>query len=273
MQDEKDLTDSQQIDGEVSDQSTDKQETDKNLEAENVDADKDLETDVNDADSDANADTEDADEGEKQDSKKPESRRENLRIRQLVAKLQEERAKPHVPQHQGGLDYRTELNADDEVLKRLEADRQAAAERSFKEGLAYADSVQFHTRLEIDTPKVMTKYPQFDQDSEHFNPVAADAINQWYLATVGYDAKTGMVKNPNVRYADFVEGIMELADEMAGHKVAESRRNITNQAANTGLRPDSNSTKRLNLNKDPGAMTDEELDAVLGSAGLLPKKR
>jgi hypothetical protein len=84
-----------------------------------------------------------------------------------------------------------------------------------------------------------------------------------YLSTVGYDDKTDTVKSAAVRYFDYVESIMELADEMAGQKVATSKKNITRQAAKTGLRPGSNTPKRLNLNQSPKAMTDEELKAII----------
>lgn len=256
--DEKDLADSQKTDGEVSDQSTD-QETDITVVSEEVEK------------NEPDVETSEETESEDSEDEKPKSRRENLRIQQLVEKLRSQRAEPVIPSKEDSLDYKTALDADDEVIKKLEDDRKAAAQYSFDQGVARANAIQFHTRLEIDAPKVASKYPQFDKDAEEFNPVAANAINQWYLATVGYDSKSDTVKNPGVRYADFVEGIMELADEMASHKVARTKSNIAKQAASTGLRPDGSSAKRLNLNQAPETMTDEELDAIIGAA--IPKKR
>ena len=90
---------------------------------------------------------------------------------------------------------------------------------------------------------------------------------------VGLDANTGLVQNPNVRWKDFVESEFELADEIANTKVANSTRNIAQQAASTGLRPDGSQAKRLNLNKAPEQMSDEELDAIIAQGGLAPKKR
>ncbi len=195
------------------------------------------------------------------EEEKPPSRRESLRIQQLVDKLKEKpvQAEPKVE----GLDYGTALDADPEVIKQLEDDRTAASQSSFNQGIEQAKSIQFHTRLEIDAPKIESKYPLFDKDSEDFNPDVSNAINSWYLATVGYDQASDRVGNPNIRYADFVESMMELVDRTAGAKVEKTTANIAKQAAQTGVRPDGSSTK-LNLNKAPEDMTDEELYAVLG---------
>lgn len=189
------------------------------------------------------------------------------KLESLVSRLKGE-DKPTATPKVEGLDYSTALDADPEVIKQLEADRQAVAQSTFQQGIEQAKSIQFHTRLEIDAPRIEGKYSFFNKDSEDFNPAAANAINSWYLASVGYDAKTDTVANPNLRYADFVEGIMELADSMAGAKVEKTQTNIAKQAAQTGMRPDGSSAKRLNLNKAPEAMTDEELKAVLAQAGL-----
>lgn len=186
------------------------------------------------------------------------------KLENLVSKLKGEETPAQVPKPQG-IDYKEVLNADEETIAQFETDRLATAESSFNHGLAQAKSIQFHTRLEIDAPKVENKYPIFDKDSPEFQPETADAINRWYLTSVGYDAKSDTVANPNVRYSDFVEGIMELADSMAGAKVETSKKNIAAQAANTGLRPDGSATK-LNLNKAPQDMTDEELKTVITRA-------
>lgn len=213
-----------------------------------------------------------AEEAQEEEPPKP-SRRENLRIQQLVSKLRQQQGAVSAPpaSRSDGIDYRTALDADDEVITQLEADRQSYGQTLYQQGMKQAESLQFHTRLEIDAPKVESKYSFLDKgDVEHFNPVAANAINEWYLATAGYDPQTNTVANSNVRYADFVEGIMELADELAGNKVAVTTKNIVKQVANTGLRPDGSSAKRLNLNKAPESMTDEELNAVISQA--IPRK-
>lgn len=205
-----------------------------------------------------------------EEEQKPPSRRENLRIQQLLAKLNAQKQEARQQQQDQGLDYRQTLEADDEVYKQLESDRQQYGQTQYNQGLEQAKSIQFHTRLEIDAPKVMSKYPQFDPESSEFNAPAANAINQMYLQTVGYDPQSDRVGNAAVRYADYVDSVMELANEVAGQKLETSRKNIARQAASTGLRPDGSSAKRLNLNQAPEAMSDEELDAVIATA--LPKK-
>lgn len=202
-----------------------------------------------------------------EEERKP-SRRESLRIQALVSKLKQKEEAPE--RRNDGLNYKTALDADDETLTKLEEDRTGYGDRRYNEGLEQAKSIQFHTRLEIDAPKVEAKYPVLDKESPKFNPAVADAINSWYLATTGFDAKTNRVANADIRYKDFVEGIMELSDEMAGEKVATTKKNIAKQAATTGLRPSGGTAKRLNLNQTPGAMSDEELKAVIAQS--IPSK-
>ena len=139
------------------------------------------------------------------------SRRENLRIQQLLEKLQKQSQTPAEHKAPTGIDYGTALDADPEVIQQLESDRQQVANQSYSEGLEQAKSIQFHTRLEIDAPKVEGKYKQLNpEDKENFNPALANAVNTWYLQMAGYDQQSGKVANSDIRYAEFVEGIMEL---------------------------------------------------------------
>lgn len=189
------------------------------------------------------------------------SRRESLRIQQLVSKLkaQEPASAPFSPE---GLNYEETLNADPEVLKQLETDRRAATTAAYQEGLKQAQSIQFHTRLEIDSPRIEAKYPQMDKNAPEFNPAVADALNTMYLSTAGYDPATNTVQNANIRYADYIESMMELVEAAAGAKVAQTQRNIARQVASTAIRPGGTTTKRLNLNQHPTDMSDEELAAA-----------
>lgn len=189
-----------------------------------------------------------------------ERREENLRIRNLIDQLKSQPQTMTPKERQDALDYEKSLEADPAVIEQLEADRKSTAEAAFNQGIEQARSMQFHTRLDIDMPRVHDKYSFLDPtDKENFNPGAADAINQWYIASVGYDPKTDTVKNSNLRYSDFVEGLMELADGIAGKKSAQTAKNIVKQAANTGLRPDGSAVKGLDLSKHPKDMTNEEL--------------
>jgi len=190
------------------------------------------------------------------------SRRESLRIQQLIARHREE-TKPPPLQTPGGLDYGEALDADPEVISQLETDRQSYGQALYNQGLQQVETVKWETRLEADAPKVESKYSQLDKESSDFNPALADAVNTMYLSTAGYNPQDGSVQNTTVRYSEYVDSIFELANEIAGEKVAKTSENIAKQAASTGLRPDGSATKRLNLNQDPGSMSDEELAAVI----------
>ena len=202
------------------------------------------------------------------------SRRKAKRLEKLEGLVQRlkqpnQQTPPQSPQ---GIDYRKMIDADDPRLyDQLDKASQEYGQTQFQAGLEQANTVRFHTRLEIDAPRVEGKYPQFDQSSQEFNPGATAAINEWYLETVGYDSQTDTVRNPNLRYSDFVEGIMELADAMAGVRTTQSTQNIAKQAANAGLRPDGSSAKPLNWQgKRPEDMTDDELKAAV--AATLPTR-
>lgn len=201
------------------------------------------------------------------------SRRENLRIQQLLEKLQKQSQTPAEHKVPTGIDYGASLDADPEVIQQLESDRQQVANQSYSDGLEQAKSIQFHTRLEIDAPKVEGKYKQLNpEDKENFNPALANAVNTWYLQMAGYDQQSGKVANSDIRYAEFVEGIMELGKVIGTQESAKAVKNVAKQAATTGLRPDGSTAKRLDLNKAPGAMSDEELDAFLAKQGIATKR-
>ena len=192
------------------------------------------------------------------------SRRKAKRLEKLEGLVQHLRGTPQRPQPKpGGVDYKKMIEADPEVYEQLNQATQTYGQEQYNAGLEQANAVRFHTRLEIDAPRIEGKYPQFDKDSPEFNPGLASAVNEWYLATVGYDAQTDTVRNAGVRYSSFVEGIMELADAMAGAKTTKTTENIARQAANAGLRPDGSSAKPLNLNKAPQDMTEAELKAAV----------
>lgn len=205
-------------------------------------------------------------EEEEKKPEKPISRREELRVQQLLKKMAEEKAPVERPKSSSSLDYEKELDADPALIAKLTADRDKSNQAMYDKGLEQANSIRFLTRLEVDAPRVETKYKFLDKNDEEFNPQAADAMNSKYLQFVGWDAKTQTVKHADIRYADFVEAEVEFAQDLAQHMVADTQKNIKKQAANTGLRPDGGSAKKLNLNKSPESMSDEELDAVIAQA-------
>lgn len=189
------------------------------------------------------------------------SRREQLRVADLLKKYGPPEQKPTEP-----LSFRDKIDADEEVLKTLDDTANTYAQGQYNAGLEQAKSIQFHTRLEIDAPRVETKYPKLDPNSDSFQPEAADDLNQLYLNVVGYDPKTDRVANPNIRYADFVDAYMGNVNRLASEQAAESTKHIAKQAAQTGLRPDGSAAKGMDLSKHPSEMSVEELNAAISAA-------
>jgi hypothetical protein len=213
---------------------------------------------------------EDEPEQTQQQANEQPSSRETLRIQSLLKKYgpPQERTAP-----QNQVDYKSMIDADDAVYEELDQASQRFGNQQYQEGLKQANAITFNTRLEVDAPKVASKYTQLDKDSDDFNPAVASSLNEMYLSAVGYNPQDGSVTNPNLRYADYIDAMFELVEETASRKVQQSTRNITKQAANTGLRPDGSSAERLDLSKPPEAMTDKELDAYIAKQGFAPKKR
>jgi pyruvate/2-oxoglutarate dehydrogenase complex dihydrolipoamide acyltransferase (E2) component len=212
------------------------------------------------------------------DPELPQSRRESLRIAKLVERQLQER-QLSAPQPQNALNYADKLEVDNpQILKDLENDRRTVSDQAYQAGIRQAETISWKSSLRMESPIVQGKYKFLDnRDPANFNPAAADAMNQKYLRYVGYtagDPSRGVpesVQIPDVSYLEFVEAEMEFADEIARHRVENTTRNIAKQAATTGLRPDGSRAKRLDLNKDPEMMTDEELDARIAQA--VPSKR
>lgn len=196
----------------------------------------------------------------------PPSRREQLRIQQLLAKYgpPPERQQTVQPYRPEALDYNQTLDADPEVIQQLDADRQNFGQNQYNEGLRRAEFLDWRTSLKIDAPTIEQRYPILNPKSEDFHPAVADALNTMYLKMSGFDAKSQTVANNDISYADFVESNMELVEEIAGQKNVQSAKNIAKQAATTGLRPDGSSAKRLNLNQSEKDMSLEELYAAIG---------
>lgn len=208
---------------------------------------------------------------------KPPSRREQLRIQQLLERYPQGQQQPQqqpAPQsaRQGAINYAEELDADPEVIARLEEDRRTAENARYQEGLKQAQAYEWRTLLQVDAPMMERDHPQLDKNSPEFHPAITHSLSTMYLQMSGYDKQTGLASSPGMRWSEFVPAIWELADEIANLKTQQVRQQVTQQAANTGIRPDGSATK-LNLNKDPEHMSDAELDAYLAGQGLAPTKR
>lgn len=204
------------------------------------------------------------------EEEKPISRREQLRVNDLLKKYGPPKEKAPLT---NAPDFRDKVQADEEVYKTLEETATNFGQEQYSQGLEQAKFYKWDTLLNVDDPQVRTKYPEFDpSNKEKFHSVLANAMYTKYLRAVGYDAgdpQRGIpetVQNPNIRYLDYVEAEMEFADELAAQRVEKTTQNIAKQAAQTGLRPDGSSPTRLNLNKNAEDMTDEELNAVISQS-------
>jgi hypothetical protein len=211
----------------------------------------------------------------------PVSRREQLRINQLLKRYgaPEEQPQPQrqapqqQPQQQPGINYRDLIEADDDIYADLEAASQQYGDSRYQAGaqdiLKQAQGIEWRTMLNIDAPVVEGKYEFLNpRDEGNFHPALADTLSTWYLNMSGYDPATNTAANPNMRYGDFVDGIMELAEEIAATRTARTTQNIAQQAATTALRPDGSSPTRFDFNKAPEHMSDDELKAFLKSQNL-----
>lgn len=188
---------------------------------------------------------------------KPPSRREQLRIQSLLAKYGDPRSRQAPSQSGQALDYSQALDAAPEVIQQLEADRQRAGEQQYSEGLRKAEAIEFRTNIRLDLPLVTEKLQKLD-------PRDAEALDKEYLYTVGFDPASGYVQNPNIGYAEFIEARIDQAERLASAMSAQTVKNVAKQSAQTGLRPDGSSAKRLNLNQAPEDMSMEELYAKIG---------
>lgn len=207
-----------------------------------------------------------------QPEEKPVSKRENKRIQELTKKLAESYGKPEGKRPPTTPAERQRIIEEgDYTLEDINAKADEYAQRRYNEGLAQANSLAFQTRLEIDAPRVAAKYEFLDQDSENFEPGSASFINELYLKTVGYDPDSGTVQNPNIRYVEFIDGVMELADTIAAAKTVDTKQNIARQAAQAGVRP-SGVAKPSYQGDDPRQMSDEQLDqAIAQGLGILKR--
>ena len=198
------------------------------------------------------------------------SRREQLRINQLLAKYGDPGERQPAPKSKAD-DYIKTLDADPEVIEQLEASRQAASDAAYFEGLRQSEVKDWKRDLKYEAPLVEKDFPFLNpKDEANFKPAAAQAMNQKYLRFIGYDpgdAQKGVsesIRYPDVSYREFIESEMEFVDELASQKVAQTTKNIAKQVATTGLRPDGSSAKRLNLNQSEKDMSMEELYAAIG---------
>lgn len=200
----------------------------------------------------------------------PASPRQNKRIEQLLDKLhtreQEvlQRGAQPPQQRQPNRQIIPDGEYTTEEVNRMAQDY---ADNILQQGLTEVQAVNiannFATRLEIDFPRVNSKYTFLDTDSDDFNPGPADFVNRMYLYTVGYDPKTGVVQDRDLRYGEFVEGFMGVVELIATGKVADAGAATAAIAAMAGPRPGGPAKTPLYQGEDPKQMSDEQLDAAI----------
>lgn len=138
----------------------------------------------------------------------------------------------------------------------LEQDRQAYAElqrqTGINQGANHAFSQykldRFADNLELDKERVTLNHPALDETSDDFQPARASRLNRMYYNYIGYDEKKGTVARTDVRYKDFIDGMMALADDIASTRSSETVKNVARQASRTGVRPNGGRTTGPSLN-------------------------
>lgn len=133
--------------------------------------------------------------------------------------------------------------------KQLEEDRQAAIESSRNEGLqtglrqgtSLLANELWSDRLDIDSERVATRWDALNPDKpESYDEKLEATLVQKYIQFTGMAKQPNgriIIQRPNVRFKDFVEAEMRERDEYAAKYRETSQRNITRQAAQTGVRP------------------------------------
>jgi hypothetical protein len=200
---------------------------------------------------------------------KPVSRRESKRIQAILDKLAQgdTQYQPRATQRPNSRQVIPEGEYDlEQVNEMAHKYGEEAYNRGLSEAQAYNIANTFVTRLEIDTPRVNSKYEFLDAESSDFDPGVAGFVNRMYLNAVGYDPNTGLVRNMDIRYGEFIDGVMDMIDMVSTGKVADSAKNIAGQAARTGVRPGGSTTKPVYQGGNPKKMTDAQLDAVINQA-------
>lgn len=193
------------------------------------------------------------------------SRREQLRVQDLLRKYGPPQ-RPEAPS-QDVPNFREKIAADEEVYQTLEETAKQYGAQQYDAGQSKAELTTWRRFLQLDESTLRNKYEELNPSSEAYHSALEKTLQQKYLNFVGYIPGDGKapdrVLNPDVSYLDFVEAEMEFANELATQKAQRTTQNIAKQAATTGLRPDGSTPKRMDLNKDPSEMSDEELEAAI----------
>lgn len=185
-----------------------------------------------------------------------EKKAEELKLTKILDRIQGVKSSPR-RETERPLDYKEAIDAPDEVYETLNKDRDAYGTRQREEGrnegLEQVKSMEWRTNIKLDLPLIKDRMSSLHPDD-------AAAIDREYLLYSGYDAKTGLVQNPNIGYADFIEARIEQAERLAANIAVKSQKNIVKQAAQTGIRPDGGGRKAKTISSadDIANMSDAE---------------
>jgi hypothetical protein len=214
--------------------------------------------------------TEEQSEEESEEDEPEPSPRQNKAIERLTKKLAEaskQNRQPELTQKEKQM-----IDEGDYTTEELNEKFSKYGDQRYSEALMQAQqSLGFQTRLEIDAPKVAQKYEILNRNSEKYDPGQTALVGELYLRTVGYDENSGLVQRPDVRYEEFVDGIMEMVEIASAARNANSQRNVAKAAARTGVRP-SGEAKKSYSGSDPRKMSDAQLTSTINDMlGIKPK--
>lgn len=222
-----------------------------------------------------NAETEVVD-GEDQDATtEPPSRpsRSEKRIRDLAAKLKQQQEEPvaSASQQQSKDNAQVTPPADlplfqdgenlsvDEANKRLVQAADAIAQARISQALGQYEQRQQGiaraSQLDADLASIETKYPALNPDSSDHDANLTAKVSQLY--------ETAVAGNPNLRLADFVDGVMDLANITATKQSSKVTKSLVKQAAEGAVTP---STKKQSGKKAFSDMSLDEMEQHLGFA-------
>lgn len=167
-------------------------------------------------------------------------RRQERQIERLTDRIAQGMNQRYQPPQQTQYDP-LKYNEDEYDVRQLEEDRNRYGEARYQEGLASAQATLnpdiFLDRLERDNDYIASHYKQLDERSDDFNPDLAERLNRLYLATIGFDANSGRITNPGVRYRDYASAFMEVVDHIATNQSADTAQNLARQSSQGGIRP------------------------------------
>lgn len=202
---------------------------------------------------------------ESQEDNQPETNQETRRekrqsrfIEKLSKQLEQSRGQSFKEKLNNPEGYKPiEYGEQEYPIEQLNADRQKYGEAQYQQGLDTAQQVAQTTvwkdSVERDNDFIDEKFPIMDENSDEYDSDIANYINNLYLKSTGYDGTS--VKNP-IRYRDFVQANMELADRLKVQASAETAQNVSRQASQASIKSGANSRRSARDWSQPGAIAN-----------------